>query len=226
MNNESAKMEQEVLDLKEAYKKHIIRQNKMRRVIYEGEEKMEFLERDIKELERRLYDKQEFLRELEKFRVSDSIIEAANTDDRLVELKHVYAENNDKFLRAREEKITLEQKQELLECRAHALDAKTHALTCELHHLRVGAERKTEETQRSAENAAFSSNEYEQLEEDMDAMRKRMLTASQRTNSLTMQIANKETEIRSMKFNRMEMEKTIKTILVKVQEQIGSNEEL
>merc|ERR1719348_713951 len=143
----------------------------MRRVIYEGEEKLEVLDRDIKELERRLYEKQEFLRELDKFRVSDSIIEAAKADDRLAELKRTYAENNDKFLRARGEKINLEQKEEYLECRARALESKRNALTCELHHLRVGAERKTEETKRSAENAAFSSTEYAQLEADMDEMR-------------------------------------------------------
>jgi len=221
MNQEADQMEADTIKLKEGYRKNIIRQNKMRRQIYEGEERLEILERNIKELERRLYEKQEFLRELAKFRASDSIEEAARADQKLVDKKRLYAENYDKFQKGRQHKITLEQRQDLLDCRSTALKSKIHALTCELHHLKLGQERKTEETKKSAENAVFSSAEYEKLEADMDAMRKRMLCGSQRVNSLTMQIQNKETEIRSMKFNRLEMEKTIKNILMKVQEQVN-----
>jgi len=224
-NEISDQQEQHTKELKEAYRRAVIRQNKMRRKIYEDEEKLEIVDRNIKELERRLYEKQEFLRELSTFKTGDSIEEAARMDVKLAEKKRLYAENYDKFQKGRQRKIELEQKHDLLECRARAVHSKIKALTCEVHHLKLGHERKTQESQKSAENAMFSSSEYEKLEKDMDVMRARMLGASQRVNSLTMQIQNKETEIRSMQFNRLDMETTIKNILRKVQEQIAKNQQ-
>jgi len=217
--------EQQAKELKDAYRKAVMRQNKMRRQIYEDEEKLEIVDRNIKELEKRLYEKKEYLRELATYKPVDSIQEAARMDVKLAEKKRMYAENYDKFQKGRQRKIHLEQKHDLLECRARAVHSKIKALTCEIHHLKLGHERKTEESQKSAENAMYSSNEYERLEADMDVMRARMMEASQRVNSLTMQVQNKETEIRSMRFNRLDMETTIKNILRKVQEQIAKSQQ-
>jgi len=218
-------MEQETVRLKEEYRKNIIRQNKMRRIIYEDEERLEVLERNKKELERRVYEKEEYLRELLKFKTGDSIEEAKKADQKLADMKDLYRENYDKFQKGRQRKISLEQRQEMMDIRERAVSSKLNALTCELHHLKLGKEAKTQESLKTAENAVYNTSEYEKLEANMDVMRKRTMSASQRVNFLTMQVSNKETEIRSMRFNRLEMESTIKSILRKVQEQYKRSQE-
>ena len=77
------------------YRKAIIRQNKMRRATYEGEERLGVVERNIRELEKRLYEKQEFLREIKTFKLGDSIEEAARMDQVLIEKKQLYKDNYD-----------------------------------------------------------------------------------------------------------------------------------
>merc|ERR1712002_1105246 len=218
-------MEQETVRLKEEYRKNIIRQNKMRRIIYEDEERLEVLERNKKELERRVYEKEEYLRELLKFKTGDSIEEAKKADQKLADMKDLYRENYDKFQKGRQRKISLEQRQEMMDIRERAVSSKLNALTCELHHLKLGKEAKAQESLKTAENAVYNTSEYEKLEANMDVMRKRTMSASQRVNFLTMQVSNKETEIRSMRFNRLEMESTIKSILRKVQEQYKRSQE-
>jgi len=225
-NERAGEMEEEVKNLKERYRNAIASQKKMRRDLYEGEERLPNLDRDQKELQRRLYEKTEFLRELKSFKSGDSIEEAAKMDIKLADKKEVYKENYDKFQKARQSKLVLETKQELMDCRMRAVTSKLNALNSELHHLKVEGERQREENSRSAENAMTSSGDYSKLEQDMAAMRQRMLEATQKVNNLSNIIQNKETEIRSLSFNRLDMENTIKKILKKVQAQIERGNEV
>jgi len=219
-NKKSQGQEEEVLRLKEGYKVAIQKQNQMRRTIYEHEDKQEVLDRDIKEIQRRTYEKEEYLRELSMFKPGNSIEEAERMDQKLIETKKLYKENFDKFNKARQKKFALETKQDMIECTLRAVDSKINALNSELHHLKLENERKAEGSRRSAENALLHSSGFQKLEQDIESMNQRMMGASQRMNSLTMQVSNKETEIRSTRFNRMDMENTIKNILRKVKENV------
>ena len=67
----------------------------MRRTIYELEDKQEVLDRDVKEIARRLYEKEEYLRELSLFKPGNSIEEAEKMDQKLTETKQLYKENFD-----------------------------------------------------------------------------------------------------------------------------------
>merc|ERR1719369_252918 len=93
--NSAVKMEEETNRLKENYKVAIGKQNQMRRTIYEHEDKQEVLDRDVKEITRRLYEKEEYLRELNLFKPGNSIEEAEKMDKKLVETKQLYKENFD-----------------------------------------------------------------------------------------------------------------------------------
>merc|ERR1719320_676201 len=219
-NLKSKSQEEETVRLKEAYKIAIQKQNQMRRTIYEHEDKQEVLDRDIKEIARRLYEKEEYLRELSLFKPGNSIEEAEKMDQKLTETKQLYKENFDKFNKARQKKFALETKQDMIECTLRAVDSKINALNSELHHLNMENERKVEGSRRSAENALLHSSGFQKLEQDIESMNQRMMGASSRMNSLTMQVSNKETEIRSTRFNRMDMENTIKNILRKVKENV------
>jgi len=219
-NKRSKDQEEETTRLKEAYKVAIQKQNQMRRTIYEHEDKQEVLDRDIKEIQRRTYEKEEYLRELSMFKPGNSIEEAERMDQKLVETKKLYKENFDKFNKARQKKFALETKQDMIECTLRAVDSKINAMNSELHHLKLENERKVEGSRRSAENALLHSSGFQKLEQDIESMNQRMMGASQRMNSLTMQVSNKETEIRSTRFNRMDMENTIKNILRKVKENV------
>merc|ERR1719462_444938 len=219
-NKRSKDQEEEAAKLKEAYKVAIQKQNQMRRTIYEHEDKQEVLDRDIKEIQRRTYEKEEYLRELSMFKPGNSIEEAERMDQKLVETKKLYKENFDKFNKARQKKFALETKQDMMECTLRAVDSKIDAMNSELHHLKLENERKVEGSRRSAENALLHSSGFQKLEQDIESMNQRMMGASQRMNSLTMQVSNKETEIRSTRFNRMDMENTIKNILRKVKENV------
>jgi len=220
-NRRSAEKEKEIANLRERYRVAIQSQNLMRRQIYEGEDRLEILEKDIKEVTRRLYDKEEYLRELHIFKPGDSIQEAARMDNKLLMKKQMYKENYDKFQKARQRKFALESKQDLIGCTLRAVNSKVSALKSELHHLGLENERKEEETRKSAENALLHSSGFEKLEIDIENIKRRVMEASKRMNSFTMQVSNKETEIRSIKFNRVNMENTIKNILRKVQENIA-----
>jgi len=219
-NKRSKDQEDETTRLKEGYKVAIQKQNQMRRTIYEHEDKQEVLDRDIKEIQRRTYEKEEYLRELSMFKPGNSIEEAERMDQKLVETKKLYKENFDKFNKARQKKFALETKQDMIECTLRAVDSKINAMNSELHHLKLENERKVEGSRRSAENALLHSSGFQKLEQDIESMNQRMMGASQRMNSLTMQVSNKETEIRSTRFNRMDMENTIKNILRKVKENV------
>jgi len=246
-NKKSQGQEEEAARLKEAYKTAIQKQNQMRRTIYEHEDKQEVLDRDIKEIQRRLYEKGEYLRELSMFKPGNSIEEAEKMDQKLIDTKQMYKENFDtpfvrirkeaisinkdlmwvrdaaynmKFNKARQKKFALETKQDMIECTMRAVESKINALNSELHHLKLENERKAEGSRRSAENALMHSSGFQKLEQDIESMNQRMMGASQRMNSLTMQVSNKETEIRSTRFNRMDMENTIKNILRKVKENV------
>jgi len=219
-NQKSQAQEEETAKLKETYKVAIQKQNQMRRTIYEHEDKQEVLDRDIKEIARRTYEKEEYLRELSLFKPGNSIEEAEKMDKKLVETKQLYKENFDKFNKARQKKFALETKQDMIECTLRAVDSKINALNSELHHLKLENERKVEGSRRSAENALLHSSGFQKLEQDIESMNQRMMGASQRMNSLTMAVSNKETEIRSTRFNRMDMENTIKNILRKVKENV------
>merc|ERR1719348_102464 len=107
-NQKSQAQEEEAAKLKEAYKVAIQKQNQMRRTIYEHEDKQEVLDRDIKEIQRRTYEKEEYLRELSMFKPGNSIEEAERMDQKLVETKKLYKENFDKFNKARQKKFALE----------------------------------------------------------------------------------------------------------------------
>merc|ERR1712212_1076366 len=218
--NSAVKMEEETNRLKENYKVAIGKQNQMRRTIYEHEDKQEVLDRDTKEITRRLYEKEEYLRELSLFKPGNSIEEAEKMDKKLGETKHLYKENFDKFNKARQKKFALETKWDMIECTLRAVDSKVHALNSELHHLKLENERKLEGNRRSAENALLHSSGFQKLEQDIESMKERMMAANTRMNSLTMAVSNKETEIRSTRFNRMDMENTIKNILRKVKENV------
>merc|ERR1719228_1754498 len=220
-NKKSQAQEEETVKLKEAYKVAIQKQNQMRRTIYEHEDKQEVLDRDVKEITRRLYEKEEYLRELSLFKPGNSIEEAEKMDHKLVETKKLYKENFDKFNKARQKKFALETKQDMIECTLRAVDSKINAMNSELHHLKLENERKVEGSRRSAENALLHSSGFQKLEQDIESMNQRMMGASQRMNSLTMAVSNKETEIRSTRFNRMDMENTIKNILRKVKENVN-----
>merc|ERR1719193_996451 len=220
-NKRSKDQEEETTRLKEAYKVAIQKQNQMRRTIYEHEDKQEVLDRDIKEIQRRTYEKEEYLRELSMFKPGNSIEEAEKMDQKLADTKKLYKENFDKFNKARQKKFALETKQDMMECTMRAVDSKINALNSELHHLKLENERKVEGSRRSAENALLHSSGFQKLEQDIESMNQRMMGASQRMNSLTMQVSNKETEIRSTRFNRMDMENTIKNILRKVKENVN-----
>merc|ERR1712168_228207 len=220
-NKKSQAQEEETLKLKEAYKVAIQKQNQMRRTIYEHEDKQEVLDRDIKEIARRTYEKEEYLRELSLFKPGNSIEEAERMDRKLAERKQLYKDNFDKFNKARQKKFALETKQDMIECTLRAVDSKINAMNSELHHLKLENERKVEGSRRSAENALLHSSGFQKLEQDIESMNQRMMGASQRMNSLTMQVSNKETEIRSTRFNRMDMENTIKNILRKVKENVN-----
>jgi len=219
-NKKSQGQEEEAARLKEAYKTAIQKQNQMRRTIYEHEDKQEVLDRDIKEIQRRLYEKGEYLRELSMFKPGNSIEEAEKMDQKLIDTKQMYKENFDKFNKARQKKFALETKQDMIDCTMRAVESKINALNSELHHLKLENERKAEGSRRSAENALMHSSGFQKLEQDIESMNQRMMGASQRMNSLTMQVSNKETEIRSTRFNRMDMENTIKNILRKVKENV------
>merc|ERR1719228_380971 len=219
-NKKSQAQEEETVKLKEAYKVAIQKQNQMRRTIYEHEDKQEVLDRDIKEIARRTYEKDEYLRELSLFKPGNSIEEAEKMDQKLSETKHLYKENFDKFNKARQKKFALETKQDMIECTLRAVDSKINAMNSELHHLKLENERKVEGSRRSAENALVHSSGFQKLEQDIESMNQRMMGASQRMNTLTMQVSNKETEIRSTRFNRLDMENTIKNILRKVKENV------
>merc|ERR1719234_1894256 len=219
-NLKSKSQEEETVRLKEAYKAAVQKQNGMRRTIYELEDKQEVLDRDVKEIARRLYEKEEYLRELSLFKPGNSIEEAEKMDQKLTETKQLYKENFDKFNKARQKKFALETKQDMIECTMRAVESKINALNSELHHLKLENERKAEGSRRSAENALMHSSGFQKLEQDIESMNQRMMGASQRMNSLTMQVSNKETEIRSTRFNRMDMENTIKNILRKVKENV------
>lgn len=226
-NKLSSQQEAETAKLNEGYKLAIQNQNQMRRQIYEYEDKQEVLERDMKEIQRRLYEKQEYLRELSVFKPGNSIEEAEKMDQKLIETKQMYKENFEKFNKGRQKKFALETKQDMIECTLRAVDSKINALNSELHHLKLENERQTEGSKRSAENEMLHSTGFQKLEKDIESMKERMLGASQRMNSLTMQVSNKETEIRSTRFNRMDMENTIKNILRKVKENVTrASEEL
>merc|ERR1719369_2258814 len=112
--NGAVKMEEETNRLKENYKVAIGKQNQMRRTIYEHEDKQEVLDRDTKEITRRLYEKEEYLRELSLFKPGNSIEEAEKMDKKL-----------------------LETKQDMIECTLRAVDSKINALNSELHHLKL-----------------------------------------------------------------------------------------
>jgi len=245
----AVKMEEETNRLKENYKVAIGKQNQMRRTIYEYEDKQEVLDRDTKEITRRLYEKEEYLRELSLFKPGNSIEEAEKMDKKLGETKHLYKENFDntplgkirqevsaakksmrwmaqtahalKFNKARQKKFALETKWDMIECTLRAVDSKVHALNSELHHLKLENERKLEGNRRSAENALLHSSGFQKLEQDIESMKERMMAANTRMNQLTMAVSNKETEIRSTRFNRMDMENTIKNILRKVKENVN-----
>jgi len=219
-NQRSKAQEEEATRLKESYKVAITKQNQMRRTIYEHEDKQEVLDRDVKEITRRLYEKEEYLRELNLFKPGNSIEEAEKMDKKLVETKQLYKENFDKFNKARQKKFALETKWDMIECTLRAVDSKVNALNSELHHLKLENERKVEGSRRSAENALVHSSGFQKLEQDIESMNQRMMGASQRMNTLTMQVSNKETEIRSTRFNRLDMENTIKNILRKVKENV------
>merc|ERR1719369_720615 len=247
-NQKSQAQEEETAKLKETYKVAIQKQNQMRRTIYEHEDKQEILDRDIKEIQRRTYEKEEYLRELSLFKPGNSIEEAEKMDKKLGETKHLYKENFDnpqlvkireevtaakksmrwmaqtahalKFNKARQKKFALETKWDMIECTLRAVDSKVHALNSELHHLKLENERKLEGNRRSAENALLHSSGFQKLEQDIESMKERMMAANTRMNSLTMAVSNKETEIRSTRFNRMDMENTIKNILRKVKENV------
>jgi len=219
-NQRSKAQEEETTRLKESYKVAIQKQNQMRRTIYEHEDKQEVLDRDVKEITRRLYEKEEYLRELNLFKPGNSIEEAEKMDKKLVETKQLYKENFDKFNKARQKKFALETKWDMIECTLRAVDSKVNALNSELHHLKLENERKVEGSRRSAENALVHSSGFQKLEQDIESMNQRMMGASQRMNTLTMQVSNKETEIRSTRFNRLDMENTIKNILRKVKENV------
>jgi len=219
-NKQSQSQEEETARLKEGYKIAIQKQNQMRRTIYEHEDKQEILDRDIKEIQRRTYEKEEYLRELSMFKPGNSIEEAERMDQKLADTKKLYKENFDKFNKARQKKFALETKQDMMECTMRAVDSKINALNSELHHLKLENERKVEGSRRSAENALLHSSGFQKIEQDIGSMNQRMMGASQRMNSLTMQVSNKETEIRSTRFNRMDMENTIKNILRKVKENV------
>merc|ERR1711962_515835 len=220
-NKRSKDQEEETTRLKEAYKVAIQKQNQMRRTIYEHEDKQEGLDRDIKEIARRTYEKEEYLRELSLFKPGNSIEEAERMDKKLADTKQLYKDNFDKFNKARQKKFALETKQDMIDCTLRAVDSKINALNSELHHLKLENERKVEGSRRSAENALLHSSGFQKLEQDIESMNQRMMGASQRMNSLTMQVSNKETEIRSTRFNRMDMENTIKNILRKVKENVN-----
>merc|ERR1719462_271743 len=220
-NQRSQSQEEETAHLKEGYKIAIQKQNQMRRTIYEHEDKQEVLDRDIKEIQRRTYEKEEYLRELSMFKPGNSIEEAERMDQKLADTKKLYKENFDKFNKARQKKFALETKQDMMECTMRAVDSKINALNSELHHLKLENERKVEGSRRSAKNALLHSSGFQKLEQDIESMNQRMMGASQRMNSLTMQVSNKETEIRSTRFNRMDMENTIKNILRKVKENVN-----
>merc|ERR1711872_1068186 len=100
-NQKSKDQEEETAKLKESYKVAIQKQNQMRRTIYEHEDKQEVLDRDVKEIQRRLYEKGEYLRELSMFKPGNSIEEAEKMDQKLSETKQMYKENFDKFNKAR-----------------------------------------------------------------------------------------------------------------------------
>merc|ERR1712142_749266 len=106
-NKKSQEQEEETAKLKESYKVAIQKQNQMRRTIYELEDKQEVLDRDVKEITRRLYEKEEYLRELNLFKPGNSIEEAEKMDKKLVETKQLYKENFDKFNKARQKKFAL-----------------------------------------------------------------------------------------------------------------------
>lgn len=219
-NKRSQEQEEETAKLKESYKVAIQKQNQMRRTIYELEDKQEVLDRDIKEIARRSYEKEEYLRELSLFKPGNSIEEAEKADQKLAATKQLYKENFDKFNKARQKKFALETKQDMIECTLRAVYSKINAMNSELHHLKLENDRKVEGSKRSAENALLHSTGFQKLEQDIESMNQRMMGASQRMNSLTMQVSNKETEIRSTRFNRMDMENTIKNILRKVKENV------
>lgn len=219
-NQRSVQMEAESTKLKEGYKLAIQKQNQMRRQIYEGEDKQELLDKDTKEISRRSYEKQEYLRELSIFKPGGSIEEAEKMDTKLVSTKQLYKENYDKFNKARQKKFALETKQDMIDCTYRAVTSKIQALNSELHHLKMEKERKDEGNKRSEENALLHSSGFQKLDKDIENMKNRMMDASGKMNSLTMFVSNKETEIRSMKFNRMDMENTIKNILRKVKENV------
>merc|ERR1719244_1940619 len=184
-NQKSQGQEEEVLRLKEGYKVASQKQNQMRRTIYEHEDKQEILDRDIKEIQRRTYEKEEYLRELSLFKPGNSIEEAERMDIKLIETKKLYKENFDKFNKARQKKFALETKWDMIECTLRAVDSKVNALNSELHHLKLENERKVEGNRRSAENALLHSSGFQKLEQDIESMKERMMAANTRMNSLT-----------------------------------------
>jgi len=206
---------------KHVYLKAYGRQQAMREKRTDTEEKLEKSEEKLKEITRRVQEKETFLEESRKFNKNLKNVvpeegEVAEMEAKLKVLKEAYNKNYERYQRARNLKIELEQKVELAESHSHEKVTRMKAMKLELEYNLIEEGRRTEGCKGAIDSAFKSEKSCLDLQHGLDDIVKRKDVATQAINGLESKISKVESSLDTINFDRRRTEATIKEILLNI----------
>lgn len=224
INEARDRTEQENEKAKLVFLKAYGRQQKLRENMTETEERIDKTEEKIKEIKKRMNEKEQFLEESQKFNRSlKSVAPDANVvnevEERLHKYKELYSQNYERYQKARNVKIELEQKVELVETKSQDAKRRLVALQTELEYNKLEEGRRQEGCKSAIDNAFKSEKNYLDLQRNLDVVMKRREEGLKKMNALESKVAKTEDEIDTLNFDRRRIEATIREILSGIKNQ-------
>lgn len=202
------------------YCKLIGKQQHLKEAILTKEDEIEKTERKIKEIEERLRQKEEFVKESHIFTKSLSRIvpNEGDTDCKQKELgqhRTVYNEAHHRYMQAKEQKMDLEQRCEIIETKGRDVQRKVDNLKQELENNLMEEGRRGEQCKQSMDLCFRQERNIIGVEKMMEDMTKRKDEANKKVSSLRERITKAEDELEETSYERRVIEATIRQVLGK-----------
>lgn len=205
------------------YCKIVGRQQHIKDKMSSKEDEIEKIERKIKELESRLIQKEEFIKESKSFhkhltKVTPSEGDRAHKEKELEQYKALYNEAHHKYMQAKEKKLSLEQHCENVELRGRDVQRKVDDLARELENNLMEEGRRGEQCKQTMDSCFRLERNMIGVQKMLDEMMKRKEDASKKVKTLTEKIDKVDEELEATSHERKCFEATIREILVKSKE--------
>jgi len=206
-NERAERMEKELAVAKQAHIKAYGRLQALKERKIDIEERIERNNDKIKDLTKRVNEKEKFVEESKKFAKSLKVIvpeehEVMEMEERLRVQKEIYSQHYEKYNRMKNRKVELEQEFEHAELKAHEACRRMEALNTELEYSQT-EEARREEACRAAIDGAFN---YEKkcldLQNGLDHIMQRKEEATKRINKLEKETRKAENATETLTFER------------------------